>query len=125
MINKKRIILICIILIAAFGINIYLLMYKQNLTLFHDNAAFTILSDDKVERFVLKQDSKVQFQYTCSIESGKIHVKIYDEMKNIIYENSSNKVKDSFFKVLAKGTYYYELNISDAKGMFSFKCEIK
>lgn len=123
--KEKRIILICIIIITSIGINIYLLKHGQSPTLFYDNATFSNFSDDKVQRFVLKQDSEVQFQYDCSIESGKIHVKIYDEWENTIYENSSNNVKNSFSKVLAKGTYYYELNISDAKGMLNFKGEIK
>lgn len=52
--KKKRIILTCIILIATFGINLYLLMHRQNPTLFCDNAKFTKFSNDKVERFVLK-----------------------------------------------------------------------
>lgn len=85
---------------------------NNNSVCFWDNATFGEFSDEKIETFIIEEDTDVYFKFRGEIESGKIHVKVYSkDESNIIFETTDLNYEKEFNQKLSAGVYYYLLKV--------------
>lgn len=82
---------------------------------FWDNANFREFTDSKKEEFVITEETLVHFTMRGDIESGSIHVKVFNANNEteILFETTELNYASEFDKKLDVGSYCYLLEIEN------------
>ena len=92
---------------------------------FFDNATFENFSDEKLEQFILDEETTVKFTFEGKVDAGELLIKVYNESGETIYETENLSYHDSFTRTLSPGTYNYLFRLVNCEnGQVYNKAEI-